>query len=180
MADVLKNYFSKFKEYLADETLITDLLSKVTITFGVILIIGGLYLMIINPITSTQATQLSQTAKSTVNTVSWIPGIPFNFDDLANFTSITVGSVSWILGVDMLLVGLGLWVRHRLARLAAIILFSLAALFQFIQFLFLGAIGSPMSIVDLCIDGLFVYLLFSKFDKQSIAEKVGPNPNLGP
>ena len=97
MADVLKNYFSKFKEYLADETLITDLLSKVTITFGVILIIGGLYLMIINPITSTQATQLSQTAKSTVNTVSWIPGIPFNFDDLANFTSITVGSVSWIL-----------------------------------------------------------------------------------
>jgi hypothetical protein len=99
--------------------------------------------------------------------VAWIPGIPFIIGDLTSLSAaITIGSVFWIIGIDMLLVGLGLWTRHRFVRLAAILLFSLAAFFQFIEFLFFGVLGSSLSVVELCVDVVLVYFLFSKFDAK--------------
>ena len=119
--------------------------------------------MIVNPSASVQ----TNGAQAAVSTSDWIPGIPFYIGALTNVNAIIVGSVSWILGVDLLLVGLGLWVRHRLARSAAIMIFALAALFQFVQFLLFGAIGSPISLVELFVDGTFAYFLFSKFDTRT-------------
>jgi len=164
----IQGYFLKLKGYLSDRTLITDLVAKFTITFGVVLIVSGLYLMIVNPSASSQVAQSNQSVQSAVSAVDWIPGIPFYVGALSNVGAVTVGSVSWILGVDLLLVGLGLWVRHRLARLAAITIFGLAAFFQFVQFLFLGVIGSPISVVELFVDGAIVYCLFSKFDSEKV------------
>ena len=158
----------KLKGYLSDRTLITDLVAKFTITFGVVLIVSGLYLMIVNPSASSHVAQSSQNVQSAVAAVDWIPGIPFYVGELSNVGAVSVGSVSWILGVDLLLVGLGLWVRHRLARLAAITIFGLAAFFQFIQFLLLGVVGSPISVVELFVDGAIVYCLFSKFDSGKV------------
>lgn len=158
----------KLKGYLSDQTLITDVVAKLTLTFGVVLIVSGLYLMIVNPSASSQVAQSNQGVQSAVAAVEWIPGIPFYVGDLSNVGAIMVGSVSWILGVDLLLVGLGLWVRHRLARLAAIIIFGLAAFFQFVQFLFLGVLGSPISVIELFVDGAIVYCLFSKFDSGKV------------
>jgi len=158
----------KLKGYLSDRTLITDLVAKLTITCGVVLIVSGLYLMIVNPSASSQVALSNQGVQSAVSAVDWIPGIPFYVGGLSNVGAITVGSVSWILGVDLLLVGLGLWVRHWLARLAAITIFGLAAFFQFIQFLLLGVIGSPISVIELFVDGAIVYCLFSKFDSGNV------------
>lgn len=168
MMEVAEKYFSAAKKYLSDRALITDYVAKLTITFGVVLIVSGLYLMITNPSASTQA---SQSLPSAVSAVDWIPGIPFYVGNLSNVAAITVGSVSWILGVDLLLVGLGLWVRHAVARLAALMLFALAAFFQFVQFLFLGIIGSPTSVAELLIDVAFVYCLFSRFDSGKIPKE---------
>ena len=154
----------KLKNYLSDRTLITDLLAKLIITFGVVLIVGGLYLIITGASVSTQVAQTNLAAKSAVSTVDWIPGIPFYIGDLANVSVTAIGLVSWILGIDLLLVGLGIWVRHPLARLAALMIFTLAAFFQFVQFLLLGILGSPISIIELCVDGVIVYFLLSKFD----------------
>jgi hypothetical protein len=168
MTEVIKSYFLKVKKYLSDHALITDLIARLIITFGVILIVGGLYLMIVNPSMLTQISQTNQVTQSPISTVAWIPGIPFLVNDLGNLAAVIVGSVSWIIGVDLLLVGLGLWVRHRLARFAAIAIFSLAAFFQFIQFLLFGFVGSPLSVVELCVDVTLVYLLFSKFDTKTV------------
>ncbi len=173
MSGVLKNRTSpisgliaQLRKHLSDRTLIMDLAVKFIITFGVVLIVGGLYLMMPGASVLAQG-QTNSASQSAVSTVGWIPGIPFYIGDLVNVSVATVGLVSWIIGVDLLFVGLGLWVRHKLARLTALIIFVLAASFQFLQFLFLGFMGSPTSVIELLINGIFVYLLFSKFDSLS-------------
>ena len=167
-----KNFFSpltdqinKLKKYLSDRILITDLVSKLVITFGMVLIVGGLYLIL------TGAGISNQAAQSMVSAVSWVPGIPFYIGDIANVSASSAGLVSWLIGLDLLLVGLGLWVRHRLARFTALAIFALAALFQFIQFLFLGSLGAPASVFDLCVDVILVFFLFSRFDSQIVLKK---------
>jgi lysylphosphatidylglycerol synthetase-like protein (DUF2156 family) len=168
----VEDYFSplidsvnKLRRYLSDCALITDLTSKLVITFGVVLMIGGLYLMITDP------SALNQAAQSMVSTVGWVPGIPFYIGNLANSSASTAGLIAWLVGLDLLLVGLGLWVRHKLARFTATIVFGLAAFFQFIQFLDTGIIGSPSSAVGLCVDAILVYFLLSKFDSPAGMKK---------
>jgi hypothetical protein len=165
----LNSYILKVKDYMDNRTLITDLLTKLIITFGVVLIVGGLYLMITSPSALTQFAQTKLATQSAVSTVDWIPGIPFYIGDLANVSATTIGLVSWILGVDFLLVGLGFWIRNRIARLVGLMIFVLAAIFQFLQFLYFGILGSPTSIIELFADGIFAYFLFSKFDTQNIS-----------
>jgi len=173
MAKIVKSYFFALKKYLSDRAFVTDLVTKLVITFGVVLIVSGLYLMIVNPSASAQ----TNGAQSALSASDWIPGIPFYIGALSNVSAIIVGSVSWILGVDLVLVGLGLWVRHRLARLAAMMFFALAAFFQFVQFLLLGVIGSPISIIEFFIDAILVYFLFSEFDTRTIAVNTQVNRN---
>jgi lysylphosphatidylglycerol synthetase-like protein (DUF2156 family) len=170
-----KDYFSpvtdsinKFRKYLSDHTLITDLVCKLVITFGVVLIVGGLYLMVN---ASSQIPQTSSAINSVVSVADWIPGIPFYIGALANTSATTIGLVSWFVGLDLLLVGLGLWVRHKLARFTALTIFALAACFQFIEFLNLGIMGSPASVIGVCVDAILIYFLFSKFDSQTNLKK---------
>jgi hypothetical protein len=153
----------KLENYPSDRAL-TDLLARLIVVFGVALIAGGFYSVIAYASASTQVAQTSSAAKSVVSILDWIPGIPFYVCDLADFSAATIGLVSWILGIGLLLVGLGLWGRRRLARLAALAIFGAAAFFQFVQFLLLGFLGSPISIVELCADGVIVYSLLSRFD----------------
>ena len=159
MGLTIQNYFLKFKSYFTNQVLVTDLIAKLVITFGVVLIVGGLYLMTANFDGSDQIA-----AQSTVSLVNWVPGIPFFIGELTSAGASTVGLVSWIIGIDLLLVGLGLWIRHRLARLAAISIFGLSAIFQFVQFLYFGFLGSPTSILELFVDCIIAYFLFSQFD----------------
>jgi hypothetical protein len=117
------------------------------------------------------STQVAQTnlAKSAVYAEDWIPGIPFYIGDLAKNSITVIGLVSWILGIDIFLIGLGIWVRHQLARFAALIIFGSAAFFQFVQFLLLGILGSPISVMELCVDGVIIYCLLSRFDSAGNA-----------
>ena len=69
MQKELNNYFfpitdsiNKVRKYLSNFSFITDLVTKLVITFGVVLIVGGLYLMI------TDANQVQQTS-SAINSV---------------------------------------------------------------------------------------------------------------
>jgi lysylphosphatidylglycerol synthetase-like protein (DUF2156 family) len=172
MSASVKDFFSPFvdlvsklRKYLSDRVLVTDLITKLVITFGVVSLIGGVLLMI------TGAGASAQTTQSTVSAFNWIPGTPFSMNNLSNSSVSTIGLASWLVGLDLLLVGLGLWVRHKLARLAAMIIFVLAACFQFVQFIRFGALGAPSSVLQLFVDVIFVYFLFSKFDSKTDVNK---------
>jgi hypothetical protein len=171
MVTIIKNYSFKFKSLLTDRVLITDLIAKLVITFGVVLIVGGIYLMILDSSSSNQTLQTTVAAKSVINTTAWIPGLPFFMNDLVSCSITAIGFVSWLMGINLLLTGLGLWVRHGLARLVALSIFCLSAVVQFAQFLLLGIIGSPNSVVLLILDVVIVYLLFTKVDSQTIKLK---------
>ena len=156
----VRGYFSKFTQYFAQD-LVKDLVSKLVMTLGVVLLFGGLYLMILNSGSLSQATQTNVAAQSVIDTAKWIPGIPFNIGDLSGCSISVIGLVLWVMGINLLLTGLGLWVRHRLARLIAIGIFLFASILQFVQFLLYGVLGSPQALVLLAADAAIAYLLFS-------------------
>ncbi|MCW4024998.1 MAG: hypothetical protein NWF01_08190 [Candidatus Bathyarchaeota archaeon] len=163
MAETVNNL--NINKYLTNKT-VTDFVSKLTITFGIILIIGGIYLMIECPSSSSQLAQTTQDLQPAFS-IDLVPGVPLSMAELAGLDAITFGSVSWIIGVDLLLVGLGLWVRHKVARLAAMLIFTLAAFFQFSEFLFLGFLNAPFSFIMFIVNAVFVFFLFSKFDTHT-------------
>jgi hypothetical protein len=151
--------------YTINSSLITDFLAIFIITFGVVLIAGGLVLITAEPASSpSNNSQQGLTQQFALAVTNSIPGIPFSLIDLEQYSIAAIGLVSWIAGLNLLCIGLGLWVRHRLARLAALIVFGLAAFFQFIQFLLLGIVGSPISVAVTILNAAIAYLLFSKFD----------------
>ncbi len=173
MSTTLTGYLLKFKEFLArvrkhldNKELVTNILSNLIITLGVVLIVGGLYLMILDPSASGQSLQTTVAARSVIDITAWIPGLPFLVSDIAGCSITAIGLVSWVMGVNLLLIGLGVWVRHKLARLVALAIFSLSAVIQFAQFLLFGILGSPYSIVLLVLDGVIAYLLFTRFDSR--------------
>jgi hypothetical protein len=172
MLSEIKKYFftpvtdsiTKLKKYLSDFTFITDLITKLVITFGVMLIVGGLYLMMA---VAGQGAQTTSAISSVLSIVDWIPGVPVYINQLANTSPTTIGIISWIVGLDLLLVGLGLWVRHRLARFTALAIFALAAIFQFVQVLYGGIMGATGAFFGLVMDGILFYFLLSKYDPQT-------------
>jgi hypothetical protein len=166
-----KKFSNLFKKHLDNKEAITNILSEIIITLGVVLIVGGIYLMILDPSSSNQTLQTTVAAKTVINTTAWIPGIPFFVNDLANCSITAIGLVSWLMGINLLLTGLGLWVRHGLARLVALSIFCLSASVQFVQFLLFGIIGSPNSVVLLILDAVILYLLFTKVDSHKIKLK---------
>ncbi len=157
----MRKMFKKAKTYLNNKSEISDLVAILVITFGVVLLVAGLYLLITD---ATQTAQGDFTGQSVISTISWIPGIPFYLGELVNYSLTAVGLVSWIVGFDFLLLGLGLWVRHKLARLAALAIFLLATCFQFVQFLLLGILGSPIAVIETAINAILLYVVFSKFE----------------
>jgi hypothetical protein len=175
MSKEVKGYFSpltdiikQIRKYLSDRPLITDLIAKLVITFGVVLIVGGLYLMISF---EGRVAQSSIVIGSVTSVVTWVPGIPFYIGVLSNTSGATIGLVSWLIGIDLLFVGLGLWVRHKFALFTALVIFVLGAVFQFVEFLNFGILGSPAAFFAMCIDAIFVLFLFSRFDSKTVAKK---------
>jgi hypothetical protein len=168
----IKESAAKFKEdYFDNQTLITDTITKLIITFGAVLIVGGLYLML-NNASALSPAQSSVATQTAVSAVSWVPGIPFSTADLSTSGIPIIGLVTWLVGIDLVIVGLGLWARHRFARLAALMIFVLAAAFQLIQFLYSGLVGSPASIVGVLVDGVFAYFLLSRFESRKVIPKL--------
>jgi hypothetical protein len=163
-----KDFLTRIRQHIENRELITNLLSNLVITLGVVLIVGGLYLMILAPGASNQSAQTTVAARSVIETTSWIPGLPFLVSDIAGCSITAIGLVSWVMGINFLLTGLGLWVRHRLARLVALALFSTSTVIQFAQFLLLGVVRSPYSIVLLILNATIAYFLFTRFDSGII------------
>jgi hypothetical protein len=137
------------------------LISVLVITFAIVLILNGITLMMTTP---AQDGSEGVTSDFAVQVTNSIPGIPFAIVDMAQYSIGVIGLVSWIVGLNLLLIGLGLWIKHKFARMIALLVFGLASAFQFIQFLLLGIMGSPISVVQIVINGLIAFFLFSKFN----------------
>jgi hypothetical protein len=140
-----------------------DLLAIMAVSLGVTLAVGGIFL-IISDMTTVNPLTVKSTTKSMANIIDMFPGVPFSMSwpyDLVSSGITTVGLVTWIMGIDILLVGLGLWTRHKLAKMIGIVVFGLATCFDFMQFLFFGVSGAPVAVFGAVINGLIVYLLLT-------------------
>jgi uncharacterized membrane protein (DUF2068 family) len=142
------------------KTNIADALFVVTVTIGVISLIGGLSIVLFTASLPAKVSGVDAATRSMVFVMSQIPGIPLELGDLINGGGLTlVGIALWVVGFDSLLIGLGLWARSKFAKWIALTVFSAAAFFDFVQFLFLGLLGSPSSVISLFVNGSIAYLL---------------------
>ncbi len=144
-----------------DKSSVARILFVTLVTFGIILLIGGLFLIALAMNLPTELSDTDSITQSVASIINQIPGVPVNVNDLTNLTMI--GIVSWIIGLNILLIGLGLWVKSKLAKWTALGIFALATLTDFIQFLLSGILGSPGAIPGVLINGTFLYFI-SKLD----------------
>lgn len=145
-----------------DTDLIGDLLAITTISLGVTLLVGGLF-MVISDATVFNLSRTASSTQSMAYIIDLFPGMPFSTSwpfDLVSSGMGTVGIVTWIVGVDILLIGLGFWTKHKLAKWVGISVFGVAIWFDFMEFLFFGVLGAPEAVFSITINGLIVYLLF--------------------
>lgn len=145
--------------WVSNKSLIADVIFVTSMTSGVVLLVGGLFITILAASLPERISGVDSLAQSIVFVMGQIPGVPLSLEDLINNGLATVGIVSWIIGFDVLLVGLGLWVKSKFAKWVAMMIFSLAAFFDFVRFLFLGLLGSSNSLIGMFVNGSIVFLL---------------------
>jgi len=137
-----------------------EIISLVSIGLGSVLLASSLLMLVLDTGFFMSSTHVSMVSNNFLNTVAQLPGIPFDLTELKTSPSTISGILVWILGLDIVLVGLGIWVKNRLARYAGITVFGLAAYFNFVKFLLFGILGSPSSIIELAVNSTILYLLF--------------------
>ena len=138
-------------------SLILRSISTVSFLLGAVLAIMGTILALLD--FSMALNVFKVTAEQAAFVVNQFPGIPILVTDVADQGFLTVGLVTSILGVDLLLVGAGLRAGIRIAKWTAIMLFSLAVYFDFVEFLVLGLLGAPMSLAMAVLNAVILYLL---------------------
>jgi len=154
---------------LQNKVLLADVLFLVVTTSGIMLTISGLFVMILAATLPAEVSGVELLQQSVLSVLGLIPGVPINMNDLEGSSLTAIGMVSWIVGLDLLVVGLGLWVRSKVARWIAIIVFTSSVFFNFVQFLLLGLLGAPMATVSLLVNALILYLLW-KVDLEDQTE----------
>ena len=140
--------------------IIPNLLLILSVTLGVVLLIGGLAIVLFAASLPAKVSGIDATTKAVVFVMGQIPGIPFELSDFIDNGGLTVlGIALWVVGLNILFIGLGIWVRSKLAKWIGLVFFSTAAFFDFTQFLLFGLLGSPTSIVGVFANGLIAYSL---------------------
>jgi hypothetical protein len=88
-----------------------------------------------------------------------LPGFTISTADLSGTGASAIGLVLWFVGLDELLISLGLWTKHRLARWIAAAVSVLSAYWCVTSFLLQGVLGSPGSLVGLLANACVIYVL---------------------
>jgi hypothetical protein len=139
---------------------VADIVFLLTVTFGVISLVGGFSIILFTASLPARISGISAVEESVIFVVSQIPGIPLEFGDLISSGGLNaVGVALWIMGFNILLIGLGLWTKSKAAKWIAFGVFSVATFMEFVQFLLLGVLGSPSSVVGIFVNGLIVYMI---------------------
>jgi hypothetical protein len=99
---------------LNNKSLITDAISVTSITIGVVLLVGGLFITILATSLPTKVSGVNSIAQSIVFLMDQIPGIPLSLEDLINNGLTTIGIVSWVIALTFFLSDLGCGRRANL------------------------------------------------------------------
>jgi hypothetical protein len=139
-------------------SLAANALFLITVTLGLLLLVGGLFTMILSASLPDKIGDFESTTQSIVFATSEIPRVLVNLGDSASGSPATMGIVSWIIGIDILFIGLGLWAKSRLAKWIAMGVFASSTFFNFVTFLNVGVLGSFSAFMGIFIDGSLIYL----------------------
>ncbi|HVP26296.1 MAG TPA: hypothetical protein VMT26_01345 [Candidatus Bathyarchaeia archaeon] len=125
---------------------------------GSAMLIGGLILLLLD-LTTAESSSLRSIVLFSVEAIEQTAGFPLPTYEFVNNSISAVGLAALTVGLDLLLLSIGLLVRSRMALWIAMIIFTLAAFFDFTTFLLEGVIGAPLSPIGTLINGLVVGVL---------------------
>jgi hypothetical protein len=142
-----------------EKSSIEDGLFISSVTIGIVLLLGGLFTLYLSTCIPARVSGVESMVQNIVTIISLVPGAPVSFSDLANSGLVMVGLVSWIIGLNNLLIGLGLWAKNRIAKIVALGIFTLATIVNIIIFILNGVLGAPYAIIGIITNLTFVILL---------------------
>jgi len=148
------------------------IVSLLSIIAGFVMFVGGLLLVYVD-LNVAESDALRNTALSSVQTFEQIIGFPLPMYEFANNSISAIGIATCIVGVDLLILSLGLMVRSMIAKWIATIIFTLATFFDFALFLLQGLLGAPAALPGTIINGLIVYVLLK--DRKWFTEESKAN-----
>jgi len=130
--------------------------------FGIVMVVGGLLSIVADMTLPMNADTVRSNLFFALQCVDQIFGFPLPVNEMINNSITAVGISTSVIGLDLLVVSLGLRARNRLALWIAMIMLALAAYFDMVSFLFQGLLGAPASVPGVIINGLVLYVLLKK------------------
>ena len=137
-------------------------ISLFSICLGWLLLALGLLLSVGETNSLLSPTFATSVSNNILSIVAKLPGVPFDMTELGASSPVVSGIIVWILGLDIVLLGFGLWMRSRFARYVGITVFGLAAFFDFVEFLMNGFVGASASVIEMMINSTVLYYLFKR------------------
>lgn len=127
--------------------------------FGIAMVIGGVFSIVADITLPMNADTARSNLFFTLQSVDQILGFPLPANEMINNSITIVGISTCVIGLDLLVVSVGLRAKNKLALWIAIIILALAAYFDVVSFLFQGLLGAPASVPGAIINVLVLYVL---------------------
>jgi hypothetical protein len=173
----------KEKASLLYINLLYALIDIVPIVVGTGTLVTGISLVAIDFVRPKYVSGIEQALKYASGILAPLPGFPLWSYNFYDYGLLVAGIMTLFIGIDLCILAVGLWRRHRVARILGIILFALGAFQNLKLFLISGVkirevgstyrfikgiyYGSPLSVIGLRLNILRLSVLV----RQDIYEK---------
>ena len=169
---VKQNNFKKIKieeaqktEYSQIERLAVDIISTYMDNFmiisGGISLISGLYLIFINLFTPNKVNEITSAMNVIVSVTDLLPGIFIPLYDLTLYRPNLIGIILSIVGLNLIIIVIGIRKGYNFLRLIGIITLFLAIYFDVIRVITIEYLITPWSIIGIVPNIIILYYLFN-------------------
>lgn len=138
-----------------------NVITDSSMIFGIMLFTVGAYLMATNLLSSSRQGSTETIVQVLYSLIDQLPGVPFSVNFLINFTDFQAGAIVLVIGMITILMSVGLMRRIHAARSVGTVLFISSSIFDVIDILYFGSVGSPLNILAFIIN-LFICGIFLK------------------
>jgi hypothetical protein len=138
-----------------------NVITDSSMIFGIMLFTVGAYLMATNLLSSSRQESTETIVQVLYSLIDQLPGVPISVNYMSNFNNFHAGVVVLAIGIVTTLMSFGLMRKMRGARSVGTFLYISSSIFDVIDILYFGSVGSPLNILAFIIN-LFICGIFLK------------------
>ena len=126
---------------------------------GGIMLIGGSYTILADRVLPLSADATRTSTSFAMQAMDETLGFPLPTNYMVSESLSAIGFSTLLIGVDLLVLSVGIRAKNKLATWVALFILVLAVFFDFVAFLYQGILGAPMSVPGMLINALGANIL---------------------